>query len=62
MLEFFYWALTEGTKSAEKLRYVSIPQKYVPLIETLWIDHIRVDGVPLWKTRVQHQKEDAGEP
>jgi len=48
-LKFFDWAYHDGTKLAEDLDYVSMPQSVVQLVESAWTAIKEPDGGPAWK-------------
>jgi hypothetical protein len=48
LLGFFHWALTRGGREAEALGYVTVPGRFVELIEASWRSQLRSEGKPLW--------------
>jgi phosphate transport system substrate-binding protein len=49
VLDFFAWSYANGTKMAEELAYVPIPEAVVKLIETSWATNIKdASGKPVW--------------
>jgi phosphate transport system substrate-binding protein len=50
-LKFFDWAFKSGTKMAEDLDYVPIPDSVSKLVEKTWTDSLKVNGKAAWPTK-----------
>jgi len=50
-LKFFDWAYKSGSKMAEELDYVPLPEKLAKLVEKTWQDSLKVDGKPVWPAK-----------
>jgi phosphate transport system substrate-binding protein len=50
-LNFFDWAYKSGSKMAEELDYVPLPEKLAKLVEKTWQDSLKVDGKPVWPAK-----------
>jgi phosphate transport system substrate-binding protein len=50
-LKFFDWAYKSGQKMAEELDYVPLPDKVAKLVQTTWVDSLKVNGKPAWPAR-----------
>ena len=48
VLKFFDWCYRKGSKTAEKLDYVPMPEKVIALVEKTWKDQIKAAGKPVW--------------
>lgn len=48
MLKFFDFCFNKGAEQAKELHYVPMPEAVTTLVETLWKDHIRASGAPVW--------------
>lgn len=48
LLKFFDWCYKHGQKTAEKLHYVSMPDKVVQMVEKAWAEEIIAGGKPIW--------------
>ncbi|MEW6380252.1 MAG: phosphate ABC transporter substrate-binding protein PstS [bacterium] len=48
MLKFFDWCYQNGTKEAQDLQYVPMPQNVVKLVESTWSKEIKAAGQPVW--------------
>lgn len=49
VLEFFDWAFKNGTKSAQALDYVPLPDNVTAEIRSAWGEVKSEDGTPVWK-------------
>jgi phosphate transport system substrate-binding protein len=47
-LKFFAWAYKSGSKMAEDLDYVALPDKVIALVEKTWQNSITAGGKPVW--------------
>jgi phosphate transport system substrate-binding protein len=50
-LKFFDWAYKNGQKMAEELDYVPLPDKVVKLVQTTWLDSLKMNGKPAWPAK-----------
>jgi phosphate transport system substrate-binding protein len=50
-LKFFDWAYKSGTKMAEDLDYVPIPDSVSKLVEKTWTDSLKVNGKAAWPAK-----------
>jgi phosphate transport system substrate-binding protein len=50
-LKFFDWGYKNGTKLAEDLDYVPLPDKVIGQIEKTWADSLKVNGKPAWPAK-----------
>ena len=50
-LKFFDWSYKHGKETAEKLHYVSMPDKVVEMVEAAWAKEITAGGSPVWPTK-----------
>jgi phosphate transport system substrate-binding protein len=50
-LKFFDWAYKKGTKMAEDLDYVPLPEAVSKLVEKTWQNSLKVDGKPAWPAK-----------
>jgi phosphate transport system substrate-binding protein len=50
-LKFFHWAYENGTKTAEDLHYVMLPESVIKLVEKTWQDSVKVNGKPAWPAK-----------
>jgi phosphate transport system substrate-binding protein len=50
-LKFFDWGYKNGTKLAEDLDYVPLPDKVIGQIEKTWADTLKVNGKPAWPAK-----------
>ena len=48
VLKFFDWCYRNGSKTAEKLDYVPMPEKVISLVEKTWKEQIKAAGKPVW--------------
>ena len=48
VLKFFDWCYRNGSKTAEKLDYVPMPEKVIRLVENTWKEQIKAAGKPVW--------------
>ena len=48
VLKFFDWCYRNGSKTAEKLDYVPMPEKVISLVEKTWQEQIKAAGKPVW--------------
>lgn len=49
MLDFFDWSYRHGSKMAEELDYVPMPESVAELVRAEWRDFVKADGKPVWK-------------
>ena len=50
-LKFFDWGFRNGTKLAQDLDYVPLPDKVITQIEKTWADALKVNGKPAWPAK-----------
>jgi phosphate transport system substrate-binding protein len=50
-LKFFDWGYRNGTKLAQDLDYVPMPDKVITQIEKTWADTLKVNGKPAWPAK-----------
>jgi phosphate transport system substrate-binding protein len=50
-LKFFDWGYKSGTRLAEDLDYVPLPDQVIAQIEKSWADTLKVNGKPAWPAR-----------
>jgi phosphate transport system substrate-binding protein len=50
-LKFFNWGFRNGTKLAEDLDYVPLPDKVIMQIEKTWSDALKINGKPAWPAK-----------
>jgi phosphate transport system substrate-binding protein len=50
-LKFFDWGYRNGTKLAEDLDYVPLPDKVIGQIEQTWAGMLKVNGKPAWPAK-----------
>ena len=48
VLKFFDWCYRNGSKTAEELDYVPMPEKVISLVEKTWQEQIKAAGKPVW--------------
>jgi phosphate transport system substrate-binding protein len=51
MLKFFDWCYKHGKDTAEKLHYVSMPDKVVQLVQEAWTKEISAGSGPVWPAK-----------
>jgi phosphate transport system substrate-binding protein len=50
-LKFFDWCYKHGQNTAEKLHYVSMPNKVVQMVEKDWAEKLTAGGNPIWPSK-----------
>ena len=51
VLDFFAWSYANGSKMAEELAYVPMPESVVKLVEASWSKIKDGGGKPVWTSR-----------
>jgi phosphate transport system substrate-binding protein len=49
VMKFFDWAFKNGTKLAQELEYIPLPQMVQDTIRAAWQAEVKADGQPVWK-------------
>jgi len=50
-LKFFDWGFKQGTKLAEDLDYVPLPNQVIGQIEKTWANALKINGKPAWPAK-----------